>query len=326
MSTLATAEVLHFRDHFEQYVVPVHMGESDPSTIAEHRTSITYWEEATGKAPIQEYRSAFPLFLEFLKTKVSKRGGPLAPATRRKHVQTIQFMLDLAGPETRDRGGAAVIDRPIKIPVPKGGASITKRPLTLLELSRILLACQYAAWERRKLAVSACAFWRCFLLFAYNTGLRIETLQKLRWEWLVRDDDGRHWFEIPHDAMKVDRAFRCYTSPAALAAIEPLRGLGETVFPFPYTYNHARRRFVDLMIVASIPQRGLMANKFHALRRTCSDELTKINPFAAKMQLGHSTKDVTLNHYTSPEVLVSAHTKLPQPPWTADVLTPPTAA
>jgi integrase len=202
---------------------------------------------------------------------------------------------------------------------------ITKRPLTLLELSRILAGCQYIAWERRRMPLSACAFWRCFILFAYNTGLRIESLLNLRWEWLVPDEDGRNWFEIPEWAMK-KFAFRCYVSPAALAAIQPMRVLQkELVFPFPYGYNHARAKFSELLQIAQVPSRGLMANKFHALRRSCNDELVKINPFAAKLQLGHSTRDVTLNHYTSSAVLVEAHTRLPQPPWTADVLSPPAA-
>jgi integrase len=295
------------RDHFERYVLLCHLGEADPSTIAEMRTSIRYWEEGTDNSPIENYRQAFPRFLEYLKAKVSKRGGPLAPATKRKHVSTIQFMLDRAGPETRDCGGAALIERPIKLPVPQGGASINKRPLTLREISRLLLACQWAEWERKRLKVSACAFWRCFILFAFNTGLRIESLMKLKWEWFVRDDSGH-----------------CCVSPAAAAAIEPMRVLeSPLVFPFPFTYNRARSKFVQLMQWANIPQRGMTANKFHALRRSCNDELVKLNPYAAKLQLGHSTRDVTLQHYTSSAVLIKAHTELQQPPWTADVLTPP---
>jgi integrase len=314
------------REHFESYVLPCHLGEADPSTIAEHRTSIRYWEIATNSAPLEEYRTAYPAFQEWLKTTPSKRGTPYSAATKRKHIATIQFMLDLAGPETRDRGGAGIIDRPIKLPVPKGGSTLSKRPLTLQEISRMLLACQYAEWERKRLKVTACTFWRCFILFAFNTGLRIETLMKLEWAWLIKDDTGHHWFEIPEHAMKC-AAFRCYVSPAAAAAIEPMRVLGSPlVFPFPFTYNRARSKFVELMEWARIPQRGMTANKFHALRRSCNDELVKINPYAAKLQLGHSTRDVTLQHYTSSAVLIKAHTELQQPPWTADVLTPPAAA
>jgi integrase len=315
-----------FRDHFENYVLPKHLTEADPSTIAEHRTSIRYWEMATNSAPLEDYRAAYPAFLEWLKTTPSKRGTPFSAATKSKHITTIQFLLDRAGPETRDCAGAGLIERPIKIPLPKGGAVLNKRPLTLMEISRLLLACQYAEWERKRLKISACAFWRCFLLFSYNTGLRIETLMNLRWEWFVRDDTGHHWFEIPEWAMKVQTAFRCYTSPAAVAAIEPMRDLSELVFPFPYTYNRARSKFVELMTIANIPLRGMTANKFHALRRSCNDELCKLNPYAAKLQLGHSTRDVTLQHYTSSAVLIEAHKDLPQPPWTADVLTPPAAA
>lgn len=321
--------VLFFRDHLINYVIPHHLGEADPSTIEELKTSVSYWEQATNNASVQDYKAALPLFQEFLKTKTSRRTkGLLAPATKRKHIQNIQYLLDRAGPATRQCDGAGVIDTPVKIMMPKGGASLAKRPFTLLELSRILAACEFIAWERRRRPLPARAFWRCFILFGYNTGLRIETLLKLRWEWLVKDDDGRTWFEIPESAMKM-RAFRCYVSPAALAAIEPLRVMHtETqplVFCFPFGYNHARAVFTKLLQIAQVPLRGLTANKFHALRRTCNDELAKLNVFAAKLQLGHATRDVTLQHYTSPAVLVETHTKMPQPPWTADVLTPPAA-
>jgi integrase len=304
------------RDHFETYVLLHHLADADPSTIHEHRTSIRYWEESTGNASMQDYRTAYPKFLAFLKAKISKRKTLLSPATQRKHVQNIQFMLDRAGPETRDCAGAGLIERPIKIPLPKGGASLIKRPLSLLEISRLLLACQFAQWERKRVKMPACYFMRSLFLFDYNTGLRIETLFKLRKDWLETDDNGHRWFEIPEHAMKCS-AFRCYVSPPAFAAIQPLWSLdSELVFPIPYTYNRLRSKFVELLELAQIPLRGLAANKFHALRRSCNDELCKINPFAAKLQLGHSTRDVTLEHYTSPAVLIEAHKKLPQPPWT----------
>jgi integrase len=306
------------RDHLLRYVVPNHLAEADPSTITELLTSVSYWEQSTDFASLQSYRSAFPRFSEWLRTTPGRNGKLRSPATRRKHVCAIQMILDRAGPPTREHDGAGLIEQPIKLPMPKGGASIVKRPLTLPDLGRFLETCQTAEWDRKTLPIPACVFWRCFALFTYNAGLRIETLFALRWEWLEQDDAERWWFAIPEWAMK-KTAFRCFVSAAALQAIQPLRKLhNDLVFPFPYGHNHARNKFTDLLIRAGISMKGLQANKFHALRRMCNDELVQINPYAAKLQLGHSSRDVTLNHYTSAAVLVSAHAKLPQPIWSGD--------
>lgn len=306
------------RQHFLQYVVPQHLADNDPSTIEEFLTTIKYWEQATDNAPVERWRGGMPAFAQWLK-ETPYRGKLRAPATRRKHLIALQYLLDLAGPSSRDRDAAGLIEQPARIRRPKGSASINKRPLDVPEIARYLEACQHATWERKGLPLPACAFWRCLGLFLYQVGLRIETVYLLRWEWLQEDADGHSWLEIPPAAMKRDERFRCYVSPAALRALAPLRQLERPlIFPFPFVGQTARRKLTELYQRAEIPLRGLQENKFHAFRRSCAVELAKINPYASKMQLGHSTRDVTLNHYVSPAVLIDAHQRLPQPNWSGD--------
>jgi integrase len=307
------------RSHLLSYVVPFHLAEADQSTVTELLTTVKYWEEATGDMPIQMYRNGIPLFQKWLLETKDRRGKIRSAATRRKHLKQLQFMLDLAGPASRERDAAGIIELPPKIASPKGSASITKRPIDLAEIGRLLTACQSAFWQKNKLSLPACAWWRCLLLFLYNTGLRIETTMLLRWEWLEQDGDEHWWLAIPAHAMKRDEPFQCFVSPAALAALQPLRAINSPlIFAFPWGVNQARRKFLQLLKEAAVPLRGLEQNKFHALRRSCWIELQKISFVAGKLQLGHSTRDVSINHYSGVAALVDAHARLPQPMWSGD--------
>jgi integrase len=209
-----------------------------------------------------------------------------------------------------------LIDKPIEIPRPKRTATLTKRSLSIEEISRLLEACHAIEWERRRISLPASQLWRSLILFAYNSGLTIKVLLKLDWQWLITQED-HSWFIVPAQ-ITGKSALKCFVSPAALAAIERLRD-SETklVFPFPYRYNHARAQFSELLKQAKVSLHGLNSNKFQALRLSCNEQLSLIDPYAAALQLGRPPRRIArsemLNHATSARILAEAHKKLPQP-------------
>lgn len=303
---------------FEAYHLPEHLADDSAGTIKEYRTTLKYWEAATDRAWLQDVNDfvvgKFRRYLRALK----HRGEPLATATIRKHLTNVQFLLDRAGPKLkRDVPTAKLITEVLAIPKPALDEDQVNDCFSVAEIATYLAGCQFVAVPDVIQGITLCGFWRCAGLLAYNTALRLKTLLSLRWDWLDRDDFGL-WFDIPAWAMKRRRKFRCYVNPFAERVLSRLRQCGsETVLPWQRSESWFHKCRRKAMAATALPENRQLG--FHAFRKACSTELAQINTFAAAMQLGHKTRDVTLNNYTHRRLLVDAHTRLPQPPWDGDL-------
>jgi integrase len=114
------------------------------------------------------------------------------------------------------------------------------------------------------------------------------------------------------ERMKSRRPMVVYLNAPAMAALRSIRTDRELVFPWP----HARRDFYKylhrLEDSAGIPE----AEQFgmHTIRKTVATLLYEVNPGAAQFALGHTTNDVTRQHYVDGGPMVArALDQLPQP-------------
>jgi integrase len=341
---------LTLNQFFEAYVLPQRLAEAKPRNIVQYRESLRYWARFTLDPPLVQINAeTCLLFQAGLLTVLAKgTGKPLADNTRRKHTFHVQHCLDLAGPSHDDDewqslfGWACKACRPRVVRAAPGYCPTCdlplaerKRPLipkpslvindvndnfTVTEIGLWLDQC-HRAIAPRVAGLTPGLYHHSLVIVGYNTGLRIETLNKLEFSWLAQDDFG-WWLNVPGAAIKKHRGRAFHVNPWALAAIERVRPVAEwdarkKIFPWPHTegWLHEQRR--RILLATAIPANRRFG--FHGLRKACGTELSAINAVAAKMQLGHSGGDVTVDHYTHRRVLVEAHGRLPQPPLSAPI-------
>lgn len=306
------------RQLFVDYIVPIHLPESPANTLKEYFATLSKWEKATD-ATIGELDGNDFVIGTFRRWLVDFRlpnGDPLADRTRAKHLGNLQFIISRAGPQWDRSIPTLNLIQPPAIPKPRVEVGDVEDCWTLTEIAMLLEACEFATTPR-SLGLSACAWWRCLVLFAYNTGLRIGTLRKLRWDWEDRDELGL-WLKIPAHAMKMKRGFKCHVNAHAEAILQRLRSLpGELIFPWPYSDGYLQKRRVRLLERSQIPTQRHFG--FHALRKACATELGMISSVAAEMQMAHAGKNVTRDSYTHRRLLVEKHKQLPRPPWHGDI-------
>ncbi|HUX15129.1 MAG TPA: site-specific integrase [Phycisphaerae bacterium] len=227
--------------------------------------------------------------------------------------------MDLAGPRSRDNPEGPARDGlfghddaggPRWAPRLKAPPERVEEPTAIFSLEEIghwLEACQSATLPKLP-GVDPAAWWRALVAFAYNTGLRIDTLVRVRWEHV----EGR-WLVVPAALMKRRRrGARIYLNRRALAAARSIRTDGEPrLFAWPAGLNQlhrARRRILDASRIEPRRRFG-----FHALRRALLSWLTARNPAVAKLQAGHVGGDVTLRYYVSPAIVGRFLERVPQP-------------
>jgi integrase len=310
------------------YVRPIVLRERNakPRNLQQYDGTVSYWSRFTGDPPLESiedrHKADFAARLWGLK---GRRGGPISQNTVRKHMIHLQAVLDLAGPRSRSanpRGADLLVEAPY-LHKPATLTTDVENAFTLAEVQQWLAACRGAKFPTEsESGVPAPLWWQQLGIFLYNAGPRIGTAQELRFSWLERDELGA-WFRAPEGAVKGRRKLSIYVNPWALAAIETMRaalaaagrGKQDRIFLWPHVFswlNECRVRLLERSEIQPSRRFG-----FHALRKACATELGKMNFAAAKLQLGHASKDVTLTNYTHRVVLVETANRLPQPDWDA---------
>lgn len=308
-------------EFLESFVIPVCLVNSKPRNLKQYRESVGYWTELTGGPPlsgIDDYTCA--QFVSALRKLTGRGKAPLAENTVRKHCVAVQYVLDRAGPRSRhNRLGRGLIAEAPLIQKPSLVVNEVEDNFTLWEIGRWLEAAESATAPRLP-GLRPADWWRAIGLFAYNAGPRIGTLTVLRFSWLERDEIG-WWAKVPKGAApKMRNGGKIYLSPAALGAIEPLRGrTGETadlIFPWPHSegYLHDCRR--QLLAASEIPAARHFG--FHGLRKAFETELARINAMAASWAAGHADAPgkMAREHYVHRAIFCAAIDRLPQPVWT----------
>lgn len=316
-------------EFFAKYFRPIFLdgGRVSPRTLKQYLESLAYWSAFTGDPPLDAITVlTVAVFINRLRELPGMEAqSKLAENTVRKHVITIQAILDRAGPWARDGKHSRNAELLKRVPI------IEKPPVEIGEVEDVFTLGEFSAYMSAcRFAGEFCRLSRSIALVCYNCGPRIGTAMGLRWSWLKQDELG-WWFNVPSrvknlfggNANKTHRPLRMYVNAAARAALEPMHGLRrlplvdpDWVFPFPFQEGalHALRR--RILAASGIAQPRHMQLGYHAFRKAGATELTRINAAAASLFLGHAKgRDVTLDHYTHRRVLSEACDRLPQPTW-----------
>jgi hypothetical protein len=302
------------------HVIPECLIHNEPRSVKDHETTLKYWRQFTDDPPLRLIDSRTnSAFLRGLKTLPGREpGSTMSDSTVRKHATNVTMWLSRAG-GIHDEG-VALIERPPKVKKPAKSYGEIKNVWTLPEIGLLLEACETAPRLEDLVGISSAAFFRAIFLFDYNVPLRVETLQKLRWDWM-RDNEFGCWLDCPVGSGKKKNVRQSvYVNKHALAAIEPLRGVNPTlIFPWANNESHLHRVKAQIVARSAIPAHRRTNYGFHSIRKCCATALAYINPMAAKWHLGHAQgQDVTMDHYVHRSALVEAVQRLPQPEWRSD--------
>lgn len=303
------------RTYCEQHFFPRRLRKADPKTVIEYRTTLKYFIHCFGNLAIGRINDTVLIeFIERLEAMPGKvRTEKLSDATVAKHIRQFEAILTTMGPKTRrHRYNAEVFTIAPFFPESyQVGERHKRKPFTIDEFERLWTAARVA--RKPKLAgVSAPEWWRGLFDVLFNVGARIETALTVEPVWIDRDG----YAEVPTEHYKQGEARTLYFNPwarGAIAALHPpgtkrrrtfagvsLDGAGMVFDPRDQVEEGCCRRYLDelfkeIMLAADVPV--LKHRVWHGFRRTLGDQLFAMNPAVAQFQLGHSSLEVTKEHY-----------------------------
>lgn len=274
---------------YADFVLPQCRADASPATLSIDRTVLRIWRVATGDPPLAKVTHG--TCRRFVRYNASLPGdgpdGRRSVDTVRKHCRHLQYIINRAGPTTRQQPGADLL--------PKRRLPWVIAPKPVEEDRDELFLSLAELWDLITAAPDPA--WRAWYIFGYNTGLRMASLRAARWDW-IRDGVFLH---VPREHFKGARhGHIVYLNRWAREAIEPLRSAGqETIFPWtwrsPSTHHKHRRRQMDQAGVTRDHRRP----GSHGLRRLLGDWLIGENPGVAAIVLGHreAINRVSFKHY-----------------------------
>ena len=288
-----------------------------PATTYEYETSLKYWRDFTSDPPIGKITPyVCAAFVKALLRLRGQHGEAISPTTVRKHCKQLQYILDRLAPRNRDnRQGTGLLP---DVPFLDSPRARPKPPIDSFRVEEIQRWIEIADNARLpKIAgIRPGEWWRCLILFCFNSGLRIGTVLELKWSMLSGNQ-----LDVPAEIYKGGCPHRFYLSEHALEAIEPLENLPgnpEKIFASPYTNHrplHAIRR--RMFENAGIPENRRFG--FHGLRKAAATEIARINPEGARLMMGHASLKTTIGHYIHPALQAEVMNALPQPMRRAEV-------
>ena len=156
----------------------------------------------------------------------------------------------------------------------------------------------------------ASSWWRAFLSVAWETGLRVSQMFRLRWA----DVDYQHRC-IVIQACPGTKSYRPQIKPLSVECLAALELLAEPprelIFCWP-EWPKSRRDFFSvwryLCWLAGIPAPRSQRQLTHRWRRSSVTEAARNSLEAARRHAGHTSPETTLRHYIDPRLL------LQQPP------------
>jgi len=297
------------RQFFQEHFLPDWLEAigAAPRNIEQYRNSISLaCQQGFADLPLTAIdRAAVSRFVQWLRKRPGRRDGTIAASTVNKHLTAIQKVLRVAGPAgNKNRMGYGIL---AEVPwLPKLSTTTELRPdLSMAEIEEWWDVVATATRPRVK-GVIAPDWWRAWILFSYNTALRISTTLRVEWKHLKGD-----WLHLPGSIMKGGRAAKIYINSTGRAAVEKIRTDSPLMFSWTFRLRHihtCRRAVVDQ---DNHPERANWTS--HALRRTLDTWLTERNPAIAKLQLAHAQTDIDLRHYVQPRIVKPLLEEVPQP-------------
>jgi integrase len=305
---------------YERFVLPMRRmpKRAAEGTIEQDRVALDLWVQYTGNPRISDIDSELcQAFIERISRRPGLRGRKTISAnTIRKIAMHLQFILDCAGPEVRrDRPTAGLLDsRPPYIMRPDKVDKPATDDFTLGEIGLWLEACKHARQTANLMGIPAAKWWRALILFAYNTGLRIQSIMGAEWDML--DVYRPDWIVIPPEIYKGGKVGgRFFVNRQAREAAESIRRPGQSrLFPWQgwpksASWLHVCRR--EILAHSQIPEHRRFG--FHGLRKALITWIAPKNAMIASMVAGHRRGNVTRDCYVNPGVVQELLSRVPQP-------------
>ena len=304
---------------YELYVLPVARValRRSAGTVEMDRLALRMWRLYTGDPPL-EWIDAW-VCAEFVRRLQERRwcGRPLSANTVHTRCVHLAYILSCAGPPRpgrRTHPGCGLIDPPY-FPVPGTIQDVPEKDYTVEEIGQMMAAARRQTKRRGNLGrISPGRFWPGLISFAYNTGLRVNSIMTA-----TVDQVGAHhadWLWLGSQNVKGKKVGGdFYLNPAARAAIAAVRSPGPLLFPWrgwpesrTWFYEHLRRIHRD----AGLPEGRWF--KMHGFRRAMLTWLSGQNLLVAKIAAGHRSGDVLLTNYANRYRIVPQYLdRLPQP-------------
>lgn len=302
---------------FETWYRPVRLADASGKTVTSYRSCLNKWRLLTKDPPVQEITAqTLALFRDAAAKAPGKDGITRAsPNTVRSNLRHVQTILDKCGkPGRRNRDAAGLVSDPPWVKPPKAEWSMRKT-VTEEQVNAIYRAAFSMDAPKLWATFKPSAWWKCFIVTAWSTGLRRRSLFELEWSHV---DWEKRWLFIPGKHLKGGRPLIIPLTDVTLEHFRSIRSDRTLVFPWPAAGSQGaamqafRRSWDRLLVAAGIPA----AERFtlHSLRRTLGTSLWDASPAAAQLMLGHSDEETTRQHYVrAPEIIAKAMAGLPVP-------------
>lgn len=236
----------------------------------------------------------------FLSCLHPRRGKSVSKYTLRRHIRIVQMLIDFNAKRES-------IEKPFRceaVRVRKSKGVIWSRE-ELRQLRQHAsdgkLSC-VEHWTNLERSVFFCALFD----FALLTGMRAGEILAARADWIHGD-----YLHLPSDVCKSGTGRAIYLSASVKQCLEGLAMFGPVIdfdssklFAWPFAQRHLYH-----CVRNWCRESGLCASRctgLHAFRRCHATMLASISPDAAKWSCGHSSSDVTWEHYVDRNAIKSS--------------------
>ena len=272
-----------------------------PGTVVAYQNALDHWREFSGDPPLSEISNS--LLAQFMATLA---GSGRSPATVNKFRRHILAIINRCGPAMKGNpAGLGLIERPLFVaPLPESPPE--PRRIDDAIVGSIYRSASVATWPfyvTESNGPTAGDWWRCLLVFLWNTGMRRTDAFLLNWSSIDLQAGRVTW-----TAKKTGKRQTVPLVPTVVDHLVGIRTRAPRVFPtYPGAGQHGERTRVDafktslyrqwrkIQAEAGIADRDRIT--FKELRETAGSNYYAVSPGAAQELLGHSDIRTTRRHY-----------------------------
>lgn len=278
------------REFFESFYLPVVLERPQGRNLEGYRRALDLWERLTTNPALEEISAT--VLAQFKASLASHkwRGRGLHENTQRKHLCHVQWILDRAGPRSRNARDAAGLLTEVPWTRPPRPRRVPYRPHALPE--QIAGVYRVADQARFPLVagVESGDLWRALISTASCTALRIGQLVEAPMDSLLLD---KSLLILPAGICRKSRTEEPHPlHPLAVRELLKVRGRRELLFPFYGEGTHSKTTIYNelhrLQELAGVERFG-----FHDIRRGTITALSAVSPAAAQLAAGHSSYKTT---------------------------------
>lgn len=268
-----------------------------PNTERRIKHDLNRWSRYGGNSQFREISTDH--FIQFRK---HCRENQLSPATIESTVDTINTLMMFCLAPNGSRYGLGLIDQ-----VPFLGRRIRVTPdpkdcCSIEDLSAIYSQCHMTQWPGT--GWLSCEYWKKWLVFAYNTALRLSDIMKITWENINLKEK-----QLVVKCQKTQKLQAFPLNDISLATLSAIPRTSGRIFGLSSCYFLARRELRRMCEAA-----GIKVITPQSIRRCSATQYELVREGAGDMILGHVKQNVTFTSYVKiPRLLREAAEKLQQP-------------